>query len=621
MHSYLSKLFIQTIKKSLLAFGLCIVFVFFPFFLYAYELPHNNVTKHTVLGIWDETEDLQKIEKRILPIVPKGGLLRMSALGSFDSFNPFAARGIRGAYIHLTYETLGQSVSGEDFLMQGLLAKEFILSNDRSFMLVVLNENARFADGKPVTAYDVVYTFNALMKEASPHYRAYYAQVKNVEAKGTHEVLFTFAESHNRELPLIICQLPVLPAHWLKGKNLGEPLTEVIPASGPYKVKEYTMGSRLVLERRKDWWGEKLPINQGYYNFDTISVDYYRDVTVAREAFFAGSVDFFMENTIKDWKNAYDVPAVRNGNIVKKEQKIRRNNGMGGLFMNTRHEVLADKKVRQALNYVFDFEWANRALFYNAYERFTGVFTGSPLSAPLLPSEEEKKVLAEYAHELDSSIWEALPTNFKTDGSGRNAEGLRKALALLEEAGWTLKNGVMQNKQGKQLQLTMILSSQQLQRVYVPFQKNLQRLGIKLDIQLIDQTQYIGRIRAYDFDLVYAMVPQSQSPGNEQRQFWGSKAANTQGTRNLAGIQDKVIDDIIEKLIAAPTEKEWKTYVAVLDRLIQHGSYFIYGWYSPNMRFAWWQNKICPPSKGLQYGIDLMAWYASDGNKSKTGVK
>lgn len=574
----------------------------------------------TVLTIWGSNDRaLSPLpEPEATPDAPKGGSLRLGLAGTFDNFNPFARRGLMGAYIGFGYESLGESMPGSEIRMQALIAKDFRIAKDRASMLVSLKEEAYFSDGVPITAKDVVYSFNALMKEASPRYRAYYEQVVSVEEVDAHTVLIKFEDGDNRELPLIVCQLPVLPSHWWEGKNLGDPQIEAMPGSGPYQLKDYTMGTRLSLERDKNYWGRDLPQNAGLYNFDTLEVEYFRDTTVSREAFFAGVLDFYLENTIKDWKNAYDVPAVRNGKITRYEKEVHSNRGLGGLFINTRREVLQDKDVRLALRYIYDFEWINRALFYNAYTRYEGVFTGSYLAASPLPTKEELKILEQYKDIFSEKEYQEiiglLPEIPVTDGSGRSSEGLRKAYYLLEEAGYTLVDGKMVNSKGEQLVLRLMLSSPTLQRVYLPYQRSLARLGIHLEIQLVDQTQYITRLRSYDYDLIHATIPQSNNPGNEQRYTWSSSSVEEKGTRNYAGVNNPVIDDIVEKLIFAENEEQWLVYVRLLDRLIQHGVYVINGYYGPRTNFSWWNERVVPPSKEKEdntTGINIFTWYTA----------
>ncbi|CAK7021659.1 MAG: hypothetical protein DESF_00895 [Desulfovibrio sp.] len=578
----------------------------------AFSLPAWGAPK-PVLGLWDDVSETEAESHfaHVNPAAPKAGRLRLSALGTFDSFNPFSPRGISAAQMALTYESLGVEQRGtQDFIMRGLLAESFDLAPDRTSLRVRLRPQARFADGAPVTAQDVVYTFNALVREASPVYRSYYEQVKSAEAVGEHEVLFRFASGTSRELPLIVCQMPVLPAHWWKGRSLGEPQTEAMPGSGPYRLARSTMGSRVVYERRKDWWGATLPVNIGRYNFDHVQVDYYRDAAVSREAFFAGEADFYSESNIKDWTNSYNVPPVREGRITRLTQEYVRPMGMGGIFMNTRRPALADRNVRRALSLLFDFDWMNSAFFYDSYTRFNSFFTNSPFAAASLPTPEEQAVLERWRHKVDPEVFGPLPT-LPQGGQATQRDRLRAALALFEEAGWHVQDGQMVNAQGQPLVLTILTTSPSLQRVYIPFRNSLKRLGVTLNVRLVDQTQYVSRVRAFDFDLVHSTVRQSSNPGNEQRNYWSSVAAKAQGSRNYAGIQDQVLDELVDELVAAPDRQYLYTRVALLDRLLQHGCYVIPAWYSRDMRVAWWKDRIAPPPGMDTAGVDIMAWHSA----------
>lgn len=567
-----------------------------------------------VLSIWDDAPSavLARQLPYANPNAPKVGTLKLSAQGTYDNYNPFANRGVSAAKVGLTIESLGESVGTETFAMRGLLAKAFELADDRSYLDVWLRKEARFADGHPVTADDVIYSFNALVKEATPLYRSYYAQVKSVERKGDHYVRFHFHPSQNRELPLIVTQMHVLPAHWMKGKNLGDPLQYPMPGSGPYQYAGGNVGSQVILKRNPNYWGKDLDFNRGRYNFETIQVDYFRDSAVAREAFFAGEVDFHAEYTIKDWMLAYDVPAVKDGRITRSEIDDQAIFGLSGIFLNTRRADLQDIRVREALSLLFDFEWVNRSLFYDAYTRCESYFSGSHrLTAQDVITPLEKSILQK--HFGTDSI--ALPSMPVSDASGYIRDRLHRAVKLLEEAGYTLKKGVMYKPDGRVFRLNMILSSASLQRIFGAWQRNLARIGIDLKIDFLEQTQYINRLRHFDFDVVYSTIAQSSNPGNEQRDFWGTRARDIVGSRNWAGIADARIDALIEELIAADTAEKHQAYVRVLDRVLRSGHYVIAGWYSQKTRVAHWTDRIVmPPSwKVPERGIDMSVWYKKEG--------
>ncbi len=608
--------------KSLLLLSLCISFSF-PLVGHTKEkilidpsLDERYLPAVEVLSIWGEETDLKPEKAPYANYnAPQGGALKLSAVGTFDNFNPFAKRGSVASYSYLTYETLATSGYTDSLTMQGVLAKNFRIAKDKFSILINLHEDALFSDGSPLTAEDVVYSFNALVNEANPFYRTYYEQVKSVEVLGKHSFIFHFTTNQNKELPIIVCQLPVLSAKWWKGRNVGEPQVEKIVGSGPYTIKFFDMGKRVVYERNKNWWGNDKATNQGLYNFETVEIDYYRDAAIAREAFLAGEVDYFSENTMKNWVNAYNVPAVLENKIIKREQPIKPIGGTG-LYLNARTRFLSDINVRKAMIALFDFEWTNRVLFYNAYSRFSNFFL-EDLKAQSLPTEDELAILNKWKDKLNPEIFGPLPTIPITDATGRNDDGFRKAYYLLKASGWNLIDGKMVNSKNEQLTLDMIVASQSIQRVYLPFQKSLERIGIKLNIQFVDTTQFIERARNYEYDMITLSVIPSSTPGNEQRSYWSSAASKAHGESNYAGVENEVIDEIIELLIMAKTRKEWVNYANVLDRLLQHGYYIIYPWESLSARYSWWANRIIPSPKDNKNGVDIMSWYASSENSNK----
>ncbi len=563
-----------------------------------------------VVSVWDniKKEDIYPYMPYADPHAPKGGEFRISTVGTFDNFNPFSTRGYCAAYMNLVFENLGISVRDNNFKIHGLIAKNFVLPEDRSFLLVNLREEARFADGHAVTAEDVVFSYNALINEANPIYKEIYKNIESVTAKNDHSVLFKFKEKNNRELPLIIAQFPVLPSHWWKKRNIAEPNFEIMPGSGPYTISDYKMGEYIVFSRNLDYWGSSLDINQGLYNFDTIKLEYFRDSAVAREAFFGGMIDYYNEGTIKGWVNGYNVPAVQEGKIVKKEQEYRRNLGMSGLFFNTRKAILANKDVREALILLFDFNWINKALYYNAYKQYDSYFTGSPFAAKKYPTEEEIKILSQWKDTLSPEIFESLPEQEIVDYK-EDLRHFRKALELFAKAGWTMNEGKLVNKHGQQMRLSILLMSSSLQKIYLYYSKNLERVGIKIDIQIVDQAQYIQRSRNFDYDFIHSMIPQGRNPSDEQKRYWTSEAANTVGSRNFSGISDPVIDELVEQLVNTNTYESRSAYISALDRLLQHGAYVINGWYTPTQRIAWWKDKVSPPRAYKENSVELMSWH------------
>ncbi|MFV0480901.1 MAG: extracellular solute-binding protein [Campylobacteraceae bacterium] len=565
------------------------------------------------IGIWDNFNSTTKpvafsyVDKN----APKGGVLRVGAIGSFDNFNPFAKRGISAGYSAYTYETLGEADDGSGLVMNSLLAKSFEVADDFSFVIINIDEKAKFSDGSKITSKDIKYSYDALINEATPRYKSYYSHIKDVEVLSPLKIKFTFDENDNKELPLIITQFPVLSAKWGEGKNLGEPQNTPILGSGPYKLKDYKMGTYIIYERDKNWWGKDLEINQGLYNFDEIRIDYYRDQTVLREALFAGEIDFYAETTVKDWVNSYNTPPVNDGRIIKEEVALNRPFGLRGFVYNIRKPLFKDKNVREALSLLFDFEWTNKALFYDKYTRYDSYYTNSPFVAPKNPSKEELEVLNLYKGRLNPDVFGAIPDIPKTDGSGNIREQLRSALNILKKSNWRLEKGKLLNKNSEQMKFSILINSNSFLRVVEPFKKNLEQLGVLVDIQMVDQTQYVNRIRSFDYDMILGYMPQSESPGNEQRYYFASSSLNSEGTRNYIGVNSEVIDELIDRLIVSKTYDELIINTRVLDRVLRHEYYVIFGWYSKNLMISYWKDRITPPHSHPRSGVNISSWYST----------
>ncbi len=543
------------------------------------------------------------------PAAPKGGTLRRAAIGTFDTFNDFIIKGVSAAGIGMIYDTLMAPAEDEPFSQYGLLAEKVELAADRTFVIFHLNPAACFHDGARVTADDVVFTYNLLLEKGQPMFRRYYAEVTGVKALDRQRVKFTFENGENRELPLIVGQLVVLPRHFWEKHDFSKADLTIPLGSGPYRVKSFRPGKAVVYERVKDYWGRDLPVNKGRYNFDIISFDYYRDATVSLEAFKAGEYDFRMEYIAKNWATLYQGPPFRDGRIIKKEIPHRIPQGMQGFVYNTRREIFRDRRVREALIYAFDFEWSNKNLFYGQYKRTESYFSNSELAAIGPPSPEEIAILKPFADRLPAGVFRDSYHLPKTDGRGNIRGNLRKAAALLREAGWVVKKRKLVNRAGRQFSFEILLNNPAFERVVLPFKKNLARLGIETRIRVVDTAQYLNRIRQFDFDMVVWNFGQSLSPGNEQRYYWGSAAADTPGSRNLAGIKDPVIDALIDKVVHARTRQELVNRVRALDRVLQWGFYVLPHWHISTFRIAYW-NKFEQPETHPLYGLGLMTWWA-----------
>ena len=533
------------------------------------------------------------------PDAPKGGSLTYSAIGTFDSLNAFIIKGAPAAGLQsirsdLLYGSLMQNSWDEPFTLYGIIAESIEIPEDRSWVAFNLRPEAKWHDGKPITADDVVWTFNTLMEKGAPFFKAYWGDVKSVTAESERRVKFEFAVKGNAELPLIIAEMTILPKHYWEGKNFGETTLTPPLGSGPYKIGKVDNGRSLEFVRNNDWWGKDLPFFKGFYNFDTITFDYYRDQNVALEAFFAGEFDAQLENTAKLWETAYDAPPVLDGRITKEEIANTRPAGMQAFIMNIRKPVFKDAKVREALNYAFDFEWSNKQFAYGSYIRTDSYFENSELASTGLPTGEELALLEKYRGKIPGDVFTKTYTNPLNDGSGNNRATLRAAADMLDAAGWALGADGIRAKDGVRLEFEILDSNPMFERWVLPFIKNLERIGVKANFRVVDTAQYQNRMNEYDFDMTVSSIGQSDSPGNEQRDFWSSDKTDIPGARNIIGVKDPVVDEIVEAIIQAKSREDLVTKVHALDRVLLAGHYVIPMWHYPKWRIAYW-NKLQRP--------------------------
>lgn len=541
------------------------------------------------------------------PDAPKGGTLRQQSVGGFDSFNPFIPKG-NAVGVGLIYDSLTYHSPDEPFTEYGLLAERIDKAPDNSYVRFILNPKARFHDGTPVTAEDVIFTFNILLKKGDPMYRHYYADVAQVVAEDKLRVRFDFKHRDNRELPLILGQIQVLPKHWWATRDFSKGDLEPPLGSGPYRIGKVAPGSAVTFERVKDWWAKDLPVSRGLYNFDRIQVDFYRDSQVALEAFKAGQFDVNLEYSAKDWNTGYDSPALRAGKFVQLAIPNHNPAGMQGYVFNLRRPIFQDRRVREAIAQLFDFEWANKQLFYGAYKRTHSYFENSEMAATGLPSEAELKLLEPLRDKLPPEVFSQEFKPPVSDGSGIIREQSRRAYQLLTEAGYRIDNDKMIGPDGKQLAFEFLNFQPNLERVVLPFKRNLAELGIDLQIRRVDVSQYINRLRSRDFDMTSAIWPQSSSPGNEQREFWHSSSADNPGSRNLMGLRDPAIDQLVEGLIRSGSREELITHAHALDRALLWGHYVVPNYYVDTWRVAYWKRFGRPPVTPL-YDYGLMTWW------------
>ncbi len=558
------------------------------------------------------------------PQAPKGGSLMQLAIGTFDSFNPFIIKGSPSAGAALIYDSLMTLSADEPFSAYGLLAESVETPADRSWVLFVLRAEARWHDGQPITADDVIWSFETLRDKGRPNYRSYYAAVARAERIDARTVRFVFEPGENRELPLILGELTVLPKHYWQSRDFEKTTLDPPLGSGPYKIGRFEAGRFVEYERAENYWAAKLPVNAGRWNFDVLRFNYFRDSNVATEAFKAGDYDLRRENASKTWATHYDIPPVRDGRIVKRTAPHKRPSGMQGFVFNTRRPIFQDRRVRAALTYALDFEWSNKNLFYGQYTRNRSYFDNSELAATGLPEGEELALLEPHRDALPAEVFTREYNPPVTDGSGRIRANLREAVALLRAAGWRV------DKQSKKLShaehgamsFEVLLYDPQFERIVLPFTKNLERLGVAAKVRIVDTAQYIRRLEDYDYDMIVSGVPASSSPGNEQRTFWSSAFADAKGGANRAGAKSPVIDDLVEKVIAAPDRRSLVHRARALDRVLQWGHWVIPHWYIAYDRLVYWNKFGMPeviPDKGVQ--ITDTWWIDTEKDAALSGKK
>ena len=531
------------------------------------------------------------------PEAPKGGAIRLAAIGTYDNLNPFILKGVSAAGSLLIYNRLCTKSQDEPFTEYGQLASRMQIPEDRSWVLFELREEARWHDGESVTAQDVVFSFNALMEWGIPFYRSFYSDVTAIEALDARRVKFSFRADTNREMPLIIGQLRVLPAHYWEKRDFTATTLEPPLGSGPYRIAALEPGRSITYERVQDYWGQDLPVHKGRHNFDQIRYEYYRDATVAVEAFKSGEYDVRWLNNSKEWATGYrDFDPIREGRLVKESIPHELIRGMEGFCLNTRRPQFADRAVRSALAYAFDFEWTNQHLYYDLFTRSRSYWGNSELGSSGLPSGLELDILNGYRSRVPEEVFTEAYNPPKTDGSGNNRGLLRTAKKLLQEAGWRVQDGTLTHvKTGEPMRIEFLLASSSYERVLGPVIQNLDRLGIAAAVRTVDAAQYQNRVQSFDYDVIVASWRQTLSPGNEQRNFWSSTAAQTPGSRNYAGIADPVVDELIERQIAAPDRPTQVALTRALDRVLLWGYYVIPGSHSRSHRLAYWNTFSRPP--------------------------
>ena len=541
----------------------------------------------------------------------KGGKINRFSIGTFDNLNPYILKGVAAYQSAYLFETLMKSSFDEPFSQYGLIAEGVKVPSDRSWVAFKIRKEAKFSDGTRISPEDVKFSFETIISKGHPSYKFYWSQVDRVEKISENEVKFFFKGEPNPELPLIIgYQLPIFSKKDWEGKDFSKTTLKPPLGSGPYLISDIKAGRSITLKKNQNYWGKGLNVNIGRYNFDTIHYDYYRDENVALEAFKSGAYDFKQENSSKNWATAYNFGAVKEGKVKVEEIKYYRPSGMQGFAFNTRKSIFQNRNVRKALTYTFDFEWSNRNLFYNAYTRTKSFFDNSELASQSLPSEEELNILENYRGKIPDEVFTTVFSPPNTDEENGLRKNLRIARRLLKQEGWIIKDDVLTNKKtGEIFKFEILLRSPLFERIVLPMKRNLKKLGIDVTVRTVqDDSQYIRRLDDFDFEMIVVNYGSIISPGNEQKNYWGSATADQKASPNYTGVKNPVIDEIIDKLVSAKSRKDLVTYTKVLDRILLFNYYLIPQFHIGHYRVAYW-NKVSRPKVSPKYDLGFDFWW------------
>lgn len=547
------------------------------------------------------------------PNAPKGGSMVLGAIGTFDNLNGFIVKGSSAAGLGLAYQSLTVGAADEAFTQYCLICETMDVPDDRSWIEYTLRPDAVWHDGEPITVDDVIFSLETLRDKGVPFYRSYYKNVTKSEQTGPRSVKFTFEGGVNLELPLIMGQLTIIPKHYWESREFGDTTLEPPLGSGAYRITAVDPGRSITYERVKNHWSERLPVSVGTSNYDTLRYDYYRDTTVALEAFKGGNIDFRAENSSKEWATAYDVPAVNEGLIIREEIPHQRSAGMQAWVLNNRQPMFSDRRVRWALAHAYNHEWINKSLQYSAYTRNDSFFENSELASRGLLKDagaEEREILERYRDQLPPELYSEVYAPPVSDvARATDRKNIRIAGDMLTEAGWEIRDGKRVNVEtGQTMSFEIMLIQPSFERIAEPFKQSLERLGIDANVRTIDSSQYINRLDNYDFDIIVSGWGQSLSPGNEQRGAWGTVAADQPGGRNRAGIKDPVIDELVELVISASDRDSLVQRTRALDRALLWGHYVIPMYHIPHDRWAYW-DKFERPEVTPTRGAQLFAWW------------
>ncbi len=599
----------KIIKNSLVALCLCLL----PIDVWA------KTQVKEVFAIYDKPKYEQSFANfdYVNPNAPKGGKITLPAYGTFDSFNPFIFKGIAfPEAAELSLESLGFVSPDDPMSVYPLIAEKFEVPEDKSFIGFFINPKAQFANGEKITADDVIFSFNALIEKGAPLYKIYYADVDKAEKVADNHVRFYFKKgTQNRELPLILSQFKIFSKKDFEDKDFATPSLIPPVGSGPYKVDGFEVNKYVNLKRNPDYWGKDIPTRKGFYNFDSIRYEFYQDTTVTLQALFSGNIDARDEYIAKIWVSGYDNKLVKDGKIIKEEIQHHNPATLQFFGFNTRLEKFSDRRVREAIALAFNFDWANEKLFYNQYSRIYSLFSNTDLAASGLPQGKEKHILQKYQDDLPDEIFTSpfsLPDNSSPQKLRQN---LKKAVKLLNEAGYDFVDGKMVNLETKEpLEIEILSNSANgatFTRVMLPFIENLRKIGIKLNFRNLEVNVFKNRLDNFDFEMAILSFRLSNLPGNEQKELWGSASADVKGSFNVLGIKNPAVDGVIEQIIKANDQETYLSAVKALDRIIMNEHYFIPNWYSPHDRIAY-NNKLAHPETEVKVGADIHTWWVKE---------
>ncbi|HEY8194912.1 MAG TPA: extracellular solute-binding protein [Hyphomicrobium sp.] len=546
------------------------------------------------------------------PSAPKGGKLTLGVLGSFENLNPLIVQGVPASGVReFSVESLMARSLDEPFTLYGLLADTIDVADDRKSVTFTLNPAAKFSDRQPVTAEDVITSFELLKTKGRPNHRTYFAKVTKAEKVGERGIRFTFEDASDRELPLILGLMPVFAAHATTAEKFDTSSMTPLVGSGPYTVSNVDPGRSITYARDPDYWGKDLPVNRGRFNFDEVRFDYFRDASVMLEAFRSGTLDLRLEEDPGRWADAYNIPAVRDGRIIKAEFPIGLPAGMTALVFNTRREVFSDPRVRRALMTLFDFEWTNRTLYNGLYKRTTSYFERSYLASTGHPADAyERALLAPFPNAVRPAFLDGTYKFPTSDGSGQNRANQKAAFKLLTEAGMVLKGERLVNaKTGKPLTFEILANSNAQEALLLSYARSLEPLGIAVRVRVVDSAQYQERLSSFDYDMIQNTWPSSLSPGNEQLFRWSAQTADAKGSFNFAGVKNPAADAMIDAMLAADTETDFVSSVRALDRVLLSGDYVVPLFYTPRQWVAYWA-RLHHPDKTPLFGYSVDTWWA-----------